>query len=49
MTKTKTRKNLPRLKVEITTRPATAADRRALNLFWKRLLAGRSEGKNGEH
>lgn len=36
----KTRNEI-RLKVEITTKPATAANRRALDRFWKRLLIER--------
>lgn len=48
MSKAKTRKELPRLKVEITTKPVTAATRRAWHRFWERLLAGQSEVKNGQ-
>ena len=41
MNKAKTRKELPRLKVEITTKPATAATRQAWQQFWERLLTDR--------
>lgn len=38
MSKAKTGKELPSLKVEITIRPATVASRQAWQRFWERLL-----------
>ena len=42
MRKIRTRKELPRLEVEITTRPVTAANRQAWQQFWERLLRDRA-------
>jgi len=48
MSKAKARKGMPRLKVEFTTRPATAATRQSLHRFWERLLASQREVNNGQ-